>query len=206
MTPLFLLKALGSLKTEFKIILATIAVLILLPLLAVVVIANAGVTVVASALAAINPITHMVEVKDANGNVIAQLELSTAWPVRGGVTTEFGDPTPYQKHHSGIDIADKAGDTITPFLAGKVIVVQDNAINTTGYGKYVVVDHGNGITSLYAHMSDTVAKLGQGVKPGDVLGLEGATGHVTGVHLHFEIRVYNIPVNPRTFMVGEPAR
>ena len=71
-------------------------------------------------------------------------------------------------------------------------------------GKYVMVDHGNNITSIYGHMSDVQAIEGQEVSPGDIIGLEGQTGHATGPHVHFEIRVYGIPVNPRVFMIGEP--
>lgn len=203
MNLLYLFKAT---KTQLLIIFSTLAVIILLPILVVFTAASAGVQAVSSALAFINPITHLVEVHDPDGKLIAQISATTTWPAAGVVTTEFGDPTPYQKHHTGLDIAGRAGDPITPFMAGKVITVQDNPNNSSGFGKYVAIDHGNAITSIYAHLSETNAIMGQDVKPGDVIGLEGDTGHAIGVHLHFEIRIYNIPVDPRIFMVGNPPR
>jgi murein DD-endopeptidase MepM/ murein hydrolase activator NlpD len=203
MSPLLLFKAT---KAQLLIIFSTLAVIILLPIIAVFTAASAGVQAVSSALAFINPVTHLVEVHDPDGKLIAQISATTTWPAAGVVTTEFGDPTPYQKHHTGIDIAGRAGDPITPFMAGKVITVQKNPNNPSGFGKYVAVDHGNAITSIYAHLSETNAIMGQDVRPGDVIGLEGATGHAIGVHLHFEIRIYNVPVNPRVFLIGDPPR
>ena len=203
MSPLLLFKAT---KTQLLIIFSTLAVIILLPILVVFTAASAGVQAVSNALAFINPITHLVEVHDPDGKLIAQISATTTWPAAGAVTTEFGETTPYQKHHTGIDIAGRAGDPITPFMAGKVITVQNDPNNSTGFGRFVAIDHGNAITSIYAHSSETNATMGQDVKPGDILGLEGATGHAIGVHLHFEVRIYNIPVNPRVFLIGNPPR
>jgi murein DD-endopeptidase MepM/ murein hydrolase activator NlpD len=203
MNPLLLFKAT---KTQLLIIFSTLAVIILLPILVVFTAASAGVQAVSNALAFINPVTHLVEVHDPDGNLIAQITATTTWPAAGMVTTEFGDPTPYQKHHTGLDIAGKQGDPITPFMAGKVITVQNDPNNSSGFGRYVAIDHGNAITSIYAHMLETNAVMGQDVTPGDVIGYEGATGHAIGVHLHFEIRIYNVPVDPRIFLVGGPAR
>ncbi len=198
-------------KTELKIIAATFAVLFLLPIFGVVVIANAGITEVANALAWLNPITHKIEVKDANGTIIAEFEASTVWPARGYVSDEFGSHDLFRRllglgPHTGIDIANEwgnEGDPITPFMKGRVIKVIDDTDNS-GYGKYVVVDHGYSVTSIYAHLSAITVAEDDEVEPGDVIGLEGTSGTSTGVHLHFEIRVYGIPTNPRTFMVGEP--
>lgn len=188
-------------KRELQIIGITLAVLFILPLFAVVVIANAGISEVASALAAVNPVTHQVEVKDANGKVITSLEASTVWPVKGSISEEFGVPhMPWQPYHTGIDIADKTGDPVTPFMAGVVIKTPRLA---TGFGNHVIIDHGNGITSLYGHLSEITTHEGAVVKPGDVIGLEGSTGASTGPHVHFEIRLFGIPVNPHTFMATE---
>ena len=67
-----------------------------------------------------------------------------------------------------------------------------------------MIDHGNNITSLYGHMSETDATPGQVVKLGDVIGKSGSIGWSTGPHVHFQINVFGIPVNPRTFVEGDP--
>src|SRR5476651_2036215 len=125
-----------SCKTQLKIATGVLATLILLPLIAVVVIANAGVSAVSSVLAAVNPISHIVNIFDPKGHQVAQLQVSTVWPVNGVVTLEFGqNDSPYQLHHTGIDIANphhRIGDPVTPFMAGKVI----DARTVTGYGNY----------------------------------------------------------------------
>jgi murein DD-endopeptidase MepM/ murein hydrolase activator NlpD len=193
-----------STKTELKVVCATLTVLFLLPLFTVVVIANAGISEVAHALVSLNPISHLVEIHDANGKLVNTVQVSTVWPVNGVVTLEFGaDDSPYQLHHTGIDIANRhkqIGDPVTPFMAGTVI----DARTVTGYGNYVMIDNGNNIVSIYGHLSQILTSKGASVKPGDVIGLEGMTGYATGPHVHFEIRVYGIPVNPRLFMVGNP--
>lgn len=190
-------------KRELQIIGVTFAVLFILPLFAVVIIANAGISEVASALATVDPITHRVEVKDANGKVLAELDASTVWPVKGYISEEFGVPhMPWQPYHTGIDIANpygKIGDPVMPFMAGTVMKTPRLS---TGFGNHVIVDHGNGITSVYGHLSEITTHEGAAVKPGDVIGLEGSTGASTGPHVHFEIRIAGIPVNPHTFMAS----
>jgi len=200
----WLLIKLFSFKKEISIVLITLAIIISMPVFTVFAITQAGISAVSSTLAAVNPISHLIEIKNPNGIVVKQLQASTVWPTTGQVTTEFGDSTPYQVHHTGIDIAGAVGDPITPFMVGTVTYVNADPNNKTGYGKYVIVDHEDSITSLYGHMSDVSVTVGQQVKPGDTLGLRGNTGHSTGPHLHFEIRVYIIPANPRVFMVGDP--
>jgi murein DD-endopeptidase MepM/ murein hydrolase activator NlpD len=86
-------------------------------------------------------------------------------------------------------------------MEGTVIRVTDS---NTGFGKHVVVDHGDGLSSLYAHLSSLDVVPGQQVQPGSIIGLEGSTGASTGPHVHFTIMVASIPVNPRIFMVGQP--
>ena len=206
MTPLFMLKLLSSLKTELKIVLGVLGSLFFLPLIGLVVIANAGIAEVASALVSTNPTTHDVEVRDPNGVLVRLLQASTVWPVAGVVTLEFGaSDAPYQVHHTGIDIANRQqliGDPVTTFMQGTVRSVNTDA--SKGCGEYVSVDHGDGITSLYCHLSSTAVQVGQAVQPGDSLGREGSTGHSTGPHVHFQIMISGVPVNPRSFMVGDP--
>lgn len=198
-----ILRIISSLKTELKVVFISLAGILLLPALAVLAIAGSGIEPVSKALAAVNPVTRQVEVRDPNGNVIALLDATTVWPTNGIITQEFGVPNPpYETHHTGIDVAGKSGDPITTFMAGKV--TQAGAM-PGGCGLCVTVDHGNNITSSYLHMSRVNAKEGQEVKPGDVIGYQGTTGWSTGVHLHFMVKVYGVPVDPRVFMVGEPS-
>lgn len=196
----------SSRQSELKIVLAVLAVLISLPAMAVVVFAQSGIALISEALATVNPVTHLVEVFDPNGKKVVDFTATTTWPVKGVVTLEFGQPDPpYQVSHTGIDIANRhheIGSPVTTFMVGKVI--KTDPLGLGGCGKYVKIDHGNNIVSLYCHLSSVGATKDQEVKPGDVIGLEGSTGHSTGPHVHFQITVYGIPVNPRTFMVGNP--
>lgn len=197
---------LKSSKTELKVIAASLTVLLLLPLISVVVFANAGLQLVGEALAKVNPVSRIVEIFDPNGHKVAEIEVSTVWPVKGYVSDEFGAPRK-KGIHLGIDIANergRIGDPVTTFMIGKVIKVDD--VNDSDCGKNVWIDHGNKIISYYCHLSETLAVEKQDVEPGDIIGLEGSTGESSGPHVHFQINVYGIPVNPRIFVSGEPER
>jgi len=112
---------------------------------------------------------------------------------------EFGVPhLPYQILHTGIDIANNKGTNITPFMGGTVTYAAETKI---GYGKHIIIDHGNNVTSLYGHLDKILVYKGQVVTTDQVIGLMGTTGWSTGNHLHFQINVYGIPVNPRVFLV-----
>lgn len=205
MTKLATIRLAISFRKELLIIFSTLALIVSLPMICVVVIANAGVSAVSEALVSINPTTNLVEIYDPNGNLTAELSLSTTWPVAGVVTLEFGETNfPYQVSHTGIDIADitgKIGQPVTTFLEGTVSQVV-NVDNESG--RYVYIDHGNHIVSQYWHLSLATVTVGQHVVPGDIIGIEGETGRATGPHVHFQIEVYGIPVNPRSFIVGTP--
>ena len=127
------------------------------------------------------------------------------WPIHGTVTLPFGaDDEPFELHHTGIDISDfkPAGVTpIHPYKPGKVINI---GCWDAGYGNCVAIDNGGGVVSMYAHMNSISVSVGQQVNEGTVLGYEGETGDATGVHLHFEIRYNNIPVNPQLYIQGNP--
>jgi murein DD-endopeptidase MepM/ murein hydrolase activator NlpD len=199
-------------NAEIKIALATLAILLALPVISLVVFASSGFALVGNVLANLNPITHLVEIFDPNGKKVTDLQLSTVWPTRGYVSDEFGAWEQWRKDlklgpHTGIDIANNyglSGDPITPFMEGKVSKVDYDGGGTCGI--YVRIKHDYNISSLYCHMSVAQVVVGQDVKPGDVIGLMGMTGEATGPHLHFQIEVYDVPVNPRIFMVGEPER
>lgn len=127
------------------------------------------------------------------------------WPIHGEITTHFGvDHWPFQHTHSGIDISDgkPSGTTpIKPFRPGKVIETIHSAY---GLGNHVIVDHGSGVTSVYAHLYSISVKVGQPVGQNSILGYEGSTGASTGTHLHFEVRVNGRAADPRRFIVGLP--
>ena len=97
------------------------------------------------------------------------------------------------RHHDGIDIAAPKGSAITAPKAG---VVAQIGQHESGYGNFVVIDHGDGMRTLYAHAETINVKVGEKVKMGDKLGTVGNTGHSTGAHLHFEVHRKKSPVDP----------
>ncbi|MDG6079499.1 M23 family metallopeptidase [Erythrobacter litoralis] len=102
--------------------------------------------------------------------------------------------------HKGLDFRGPTGAPIYAAAKGKVSFVGTKG----GYGKTVEIDHGNGLMTRYAHMSRFDAKVGQTVEPGELIGGIGSTGRSTGPHLHFEVRIHNKAVNPRTFLETAP--
>jgi murein DD-endopeptidase MepM/ murein hydrolase activator NlpD len=124
----------------------------------------------------------------------------TLWPVRGEITGHFGERLdPFSGEgafHAGIDIASHYGDPVRATADGVISVVNQRA----GYGRLVVIDHGFGVTTWYGHLSGFNTQTGMHVKRGDVIGYEGASGRSTGPHLHYEVRIYNTPVNPWRYL------
>ncbi len=124
------------------------------------------------------------------------------WPIMGRVTSSFGervDPFGAEidgEFHRGIDIAAPSGTAI--HAAGDGVVA--SAGWGTGYGREVVLSHGHGVTTLYAHMASIAVIPGETVSRGQVIGYVGVSGHSTGAHLHYEVRIHNTPVNPHRYM------
>jgi murein DD-endopeptidase MepM/ murein hydrolase activator NlpD len=122
------------------------------------------------------------------------------WPVVGEITGHFGERLdPFSGEgafHSGIDIASHYGDEIRATADGVV----EEADQRAGYGRLVVIDHGFGVSTWYGHLSGFKAEVGMTVKRGDVIGYEGQSGRSTGPHLHYEVRIYNTPVNPWRYL------
>jgi len=116
------------------------------------------------------------------------------WPVSGPVTSGYGYR--WGRMHQGIDIGAGTGVPIRAAKAGEVIF----AGSMSGYGNTVIVDHGGGFTTLYAHQSRIGSSEGQSVNQGQVIGYVGSTGRSTGPHLHFETRVNGSPRNPRNYL------
>lgn len=102
----------------------------------------------------------------------------------------------YKKMHTGIDIGAKKGADIIAAASGTVIMAQYYG----GYGNCIIIDHGGGMSTLYAHMSAYVAKNGDVVSAGDVIGKVGSTGNSTGPHLHFEVRVNGSHTDPTAYV------
>jgi murein DD-endopeptidase MepM/ murein hydrolase activator NlpD len=122
------------------------------------------------------------------------------WPVVGRITGHFGERLdPFSGEgafHAGLDIASHYGDEVRATADGVVEEVDRRA----GYGKLVVIDHGFGVTTWYGHLSGFNVQDGMRVKSGDVIGYEGESGRSTGPHLHYEVRIYNTPVNPWRYL------
>ena len=120
---------------------------------------------------------------------------------RNVVTSEFGnrrDPfTGERRGHTGMDLAVPTGTSVRAALPGTVTV---STYNQGGYGYYVMIDHGNGLSTLYGHNSQLLARVGQTVEAGDVIALSGSTGRSTGPHLHFEVRINGERTNPRSYL------
>lgn len=189
-------------KKEIKLFLWTIAIICLLPVFTVIILTQAGFNFVSDVLANINPITSLVEIHDpADGSIIDTITEPRIWPVTGNISLEFGQLSPYQLFHTGIDIAGPTGDPIGAFMKGKVIYAGETA---TGFGKHVKIDHGHHIVSIYGHLDSIAVEEGQEVELGTIIGTRGDTGWSTGPHTHLQINVFGIPVNPRVFLSGNP--
>lgn len=125
------------------------------------------------------------------------------WPLEHGVwykiTSEQGWRTldGIADNHYGIDIAAPCGTPILAYNSGTVVISE----NHWSYGEYITIDHGGGVTTLYAHMSERLYSVGDYVEAGTVIGYVGLTGNTRGYHLHFETREYGSVVNPRNYLV-----
>jgi murein DD-endopeptidase MepM/ murein hydrolase activator NlpD len=123
-----------------------------------------------------------------------------AWPLRGRIMSPFGTRVhPIFRtriKHTGIDIDGRTGDPVRAAGAGEVLFTGW----LRGYGQVIIVDHGNNLTTVYAHLSRIETREGETVKMGDLIGRVGATGVATGSHLHFEVRINGNAVNPMGYL------
>ena len=126
------------------------------------------------------------------------------WPVPDCtlITSRFGyrihPILKYERFHAGVDIGAKSGDTIVAADGGTVAVAE----YSDSYGNYVLINHGNGYTTLYAHMCSIAVEAGQTVEQGETLGYVGSTGWSTGPHCHFEIRYNEEKTDPEAYFTG----
>jgi murein DD-endopeptidase MepM/ murein hydrolase activator NlpD len=116
------------------------------------------------------------------------------WPASGSVTSKFGQR--WGKEHNGIDIGASTGTNVKAFMAGKVTYSGWES----GYGNLVIINHGNGLQTYYAHNSKLLVKIGQSVDSGSIIAKSGNTGNSTGPHIHFEVRKNGTPVNPYSYL------
>lgn len=121
------------------------------------------------------------------------------WPTEGGYISSYVGMR-WGHMHKGIDIARTDRSTSPPIFAAEDGVVQTAGFNNGGYGNMVTINHGNGISTLYAHMASLSVKPGQQVKRGDQIGVMGTTGHSTGIHLHFEVHENGEFKNPIAYL------
>jgi len=126
----------------------------------------------------------------------------SVWPVMGWVTSGFGFRTnPFTgltQMHEGLDISNRIG---TPIIAPANGIISDIG-NDIAHGRVLVIFHGFGMTSRYSHLNKVFVKIGQRVKRGDKIGEVGMSGKTTGPHLHYEVKLNGIPVNPMRYILN----
>lgn len=122
------------------------------------------------------------------------------WPVAGRLLSSFGERTdPFSGEgalHTGVDLSAAMGTPVHAAADGIVV----RAEWMSGYGRLVVIDHGNGLQTFYGHLSRFDVVTGEEIRRGDVIGRSGASGRVTSPHLHYEVRMAGTPVNPYPFL------
>lgn len=143
----------------------------------------------------------MGEVRDTSTRDWMRLAAApTLWPVVGRITAGFGERIdPFSGEgafHRGLDISSEYGTRIIAPADG--IIRFADFMN--GYGRTVIIDHGNGVSTLYGHLSGFAITPGQLVRRGDAVGYVGQSGRSTGPHLHYEVRILNTPVNPYKYL------
>jgi murein DD-endopeptidase MepM/ murein hydrolase activator NlpD len=122
--------------------------------------------------------------------IVGEIDLSSSFGVR---SDPFGRGAAM---HSGLDFRGDTGDPVRATANGTVATAGWNG----GYGKMVEIDHGNGISTRYGHMSEIIVKVGQSVRIGQTVGKIGSTGRSTGPHLHYETRIEGDAVDPQKFL------
>ena len=126
-------------------------------------------------------------------------QVSLQWPAQGTITSPFGRDG--SRWHPGLDIGILRSLDVRAAADG-VVVLAGYMPGYDGYGAIVAVQHREGYSTLYAHLSEPLVHRGQRVRAGQKIGIAGCTGSCTGTHLHFELRFQGLPVDPTLLMVG----
>ena len=126
---------------------------------------------------------------------VSEVSRHLAWPLRGSITARYG-ARGKSDHHEGIDIDGETGDPIAAAASGTVAFAGMDG----SYGRVVVVDHGGGLMTVYAHASKLLVEEGDEVSPGDEIAEVGRSGNAHGSHLHFEVRKNGRPVDPMPYL------
>lgn len=170
----------------------------------------------ADQLASASPLTPTVEDTIETYNYLKSANISTIsrryphrwqvntqpslWPISGVLKSSYGvrlDPFSGEgAFHKGIDLAAPKGTPVRVTADGVVEKAQWDG----GYGKLIVVDHGNGVETYYAHLASVLVVPGLEVRKGQIIAFSGGTGHTTGPHLHYEVRLGGVPVNPYKYL------
>lgn len=142
-----------------------------------------------------SPDSALSEQSDTTGGLVDMI-----WPANGSVVSTFGwrlhPVTKKNELHEGLDIAGQTGDPIVAVLDGVVIRAEEKG----DYGKFIELDHGNGLTTIYAHSSELLVRRGAAVRRGDIIAKIGQTGNATSPHLHFEVREKGVAVDPTMWL------
>ncbi|MGA2167478.1 MAG: M23 family metallopeptidase [Terracidiphilus sp.] len=136
----------------------------------------------------------------SSGDWTQLADAPSIWPIEGRVTSSFGErEDPFNGEgtfHSGVDIGASYGAPVRATADGEVSAASMGA----GYGREVVLDHGHDVMTVYGHLSAVAVLPGQHVIRGQVIGYVGQSGRSTGPHLHYEVRVHSVPVNPHKYL------
>jgi len=133
---------------------------------------------------------------DLNLDGLPVSDFGFAWPLDGPITSPYGPR--WGRIHTGIDIDGVTGEPIIASAGGRVVL----SSYYSGYGNAVIIDHGNGFSTLYGHLSSLDVGVGDEVEQGQIVGAVGCTGNCTGDHLHFEIRIDGVPLDPLPYLPG----
>jgi murein DD-endopeptidase MepM/ murein hydrolase activator NlpD len=134
------------------------------------------------------------------GDWMQLADAPSIWPIEGRVGSSFGErQDPFNGEgafHAGIDIDAPNGTPVRATADGEVAA----ADMVAGYGREIILDHGHDVQTVYGHLSNIAVMAGQHVIRGQVIGFVGQSGRATGPHLHYEVRVHKVPVNPHKYL------